>query len=245
MPQINPAKLIEDDYSGEWKTDMPDVFLLLNKFNRDVGGALNSTVGFSQLGAQTINLTVTMPSRDIALALGSGWTSVTTPTYSIDSRGWVQVVGTVTGGTTGTTMVSGLPTPDVAKSWATVANNAFGKITLDTSGNLKSAGGSTTNVDFYVSYLAARSAVKAPSCFPITITSKLATNQAGAVLLGPVTDKNSQGGQILQPLTLSLSWHNQTGLSGGSNVNSIVVDNIDGLVAGRTYSVTLYAFPSQ
>lgn len=244
--QVNPAKLIEDDFSGEWSKDISDVFRLLNKSNQYFSGAINTSIKLSQLGAQELSFQVTVPPRFKNCTVGAGWTVVTQPVYFVDSYGWVHVRGTLTGGALGNSLVTGLPIPDVALSWPTVSNNAFGKIVLDTSGNLKPQAGSTTNVDFYVSYLASTEVPTAPSCFPIKIVSKLSTGQAGSVLMGSIADqKKAPAGTILYPVSSGLTWHNENSNTDGKNTNSIVIDNIQGLIAGHTYSVTLYALPVQ
>lgn len=253
------SQLLSDDMSGDWKSDMADVFRILNQQNTSVTKAINGQLTFAQMGAKKIQIpSIVVPSNIIVPTLATNIVSQGAPFpiigYWLDSDGMVHIKGKLQNNT-------GAPFSSnffiINQGYRPADNYEFpcfgyngapnttyiqvisstGAVSVD-NGSLPTGGQVAINVSFpaknFVQYV--------PSCFPIKIQS---TFNAGALLLGAITDLNQAGGQPPQIAMNDVVWHNEPGFSGSSNYNNIVIDNIPGLLPNRSYSVTLWAFPDQ
>lgn len=253
---ISPAKLLKDDFSGEWSEDMENVFRTINKFSTDASGALGQQVLLSSLGAQRIQLNaVNLPPLWTAPTLASTVTNLggsdEPAGYYKDIFGVVHVRGEIVRSTVGAIFT--LPT--AYRPPYQVTFPAY----VDTGGTLQAArldvttGGLVSIKDHAPStwggirctFECADLSPGIPSCFPIRIRSSLKTGLASTLLLGPIVDQNQRGGKVISLGQSNISWHNETGFDGTNPVNSIVIDNIPGLIASHTYSITIWALPKQ
>lgn len=252
---VNPPRLIEDDYTGEWSEDIGDVFDAINKSGKDVATSLATQVVFSQLGAQKIVLnSVVMPDLWTDAPLEAGVTDYGAPYepagYYKDEAGVVWIRGLVIRATVGD--IFRLPEgfrPSYGVHFATVVNDGAEKIgflRIDDDGWVKVLLNAPVNFgSIKCCFPSADMYPGVPSCFPLKIVSKLTTGKASVVLLGSVIDQNAQGGQLVTLGYNNVAWHNDTGFDGSNKQNYIIIDNIAGLIKHRTYQITLWAFPEQ
>lgn len=253
---IAPAKLIQDDFSGDWEKDMPDVFRLLNKFSTDASGAIGTQVLLASLGAQKIVLkSVVVPDIWTSVTSFSNSWAIFSGSFSVKYRplldmGEARMIGLIKSGTIGLKAFN-LPAafwPGQDFNTATESNSAYGKILIKTSdGSVVPAVGSNVSFSLDCTWPLKTSSwvPPAPSCFPMKIASKLTTGKASTVLLGSVTDQAKNGGTLLLSGATGISWRNESGQVGGKSINNIVIDNIQGLIPNHTYQITIWAFPDQ
>lgn len=253
---ISPAKLLEDDFSGDWSEDIGDVFRTINKFSTDTSGALSQQVLLSSLGAQKVQLqSVSIPPLWTAPTLATGVTDLggadQVSGYYKDDYGIVHIRGTVVRATVGTIFT--LPTGfrpalnRIFSTWVSTAGTEHSARLAVTSAGVVSIAtfAPSTWGSIECEFDCSDVSPGIPTCFPIRIRSQLKTGTASSVLLGSAVDVNNNGGQVISLGHYNVSWHNETGFDGTTPVNFVVIDNIIGLIPTHTYSIALWALPNQ
>lgn len=251
-----PKKMVADDFDGDWKKDMPDVFRIFNDLATQATNSITQRITPTQnMGWQAIQLdSVIVPDCWQAPDgfLDTGVTNLGTVNepagYMKDSFGKVEIRGLVVKASTGLMITVTAPfAPKFEFDVATIVNHggadlfATLRVKADGTVNILTSAPSAYG-SIRCTYQCADSSPYIPSCFPIKVNSKLPGGKASAVLMGLARDITQNGAMVALPPN-SVAWHNETGFSGNSGANSIVIDNIQGLLPLHTYQITLFALP--
>lgn len=234
MPNVAPQRL-------QSLVQAPELGAMLraqDKHNSDVTQALNQALvrgdTLQVLTPWTASNPLVVPSDRIQLTPTATWTSSAGLFYRQDSTGQVNLEGTVTGGTPGTQITTGLPTPNVNLGFVVSAATAFGLVIVSSTGVLTHTTGSGSNVILggSVSYRSGSGAPYVPSCFPFDVAWQ--QPYPPSLVIAECADVTNQASP--SNLAALLTDWVQVNAAGQTLIR---VRNIPGLLPSLSYAVTL------
>ena len=216
------------------------VFSQLNPFFDAIGkvNAQGIDLGIN-LNADVLTFPITTPATPwLVPALLNSYTVQRTVGYYRDALGIVRLRGAVTGGAADAVLV--LPAgylPDQSWYFATDHAGAYGRVIVDTGGNVTSDVGGHTSVSLDgIAFPAPNGSAGSLSCFPQNVRVRSSKTVLGVLLLA-AADTNQSAVPAIAPGGVSWIPLGQT----STVPNQIKIVNIPGLALGRTYNITILA----
>lgn len=239
-------KIIASDLPDDWQAAKEKLLLPLNKFLSDANDGLSAGLRLdANLGCQVWTFRVQVPAQWQTPTFANSWTNYGSPEatagYTKTADGLVFLKGGLKGGTLGAAafMLPAAYCPAERMQCVCYYFNgtsaAPGLVYVEANGDVKPAG----STNFYVSlagisFPCSNFSPYVPSCFPLKFKCTLPGGRAQKLELGEVVDVTPGSTPLVHNATEAI-WRNDAG--------QITIDNIPGLLPGRTYSIRAIAYP--